>query len=171
MSVDSSVFEVFKSTATQWPDRPFMEVLPRTADVYGIEAEEITYDDAMDEVEHWIEHLGDAGYGAGMRIALLLENRPVYFLILLAANRLGISVVPINPDLRSAELEYLIGHAEPALVIAIKSRVADLQTAIDATDVKAKAITIQDDLPRPRRDAVIATLTQDDTQRLSLIHI
>ena len=165
MSTGSSVFEVFRSTATQWPDRPFMEVLPRTADVYGIEAEEITYDDAMDEVEHWIEHLGDAGYGAGMRIALLLENRPVYFLILLAANRLGISVVPINPDLRSAELEYLIGHAEPALVIAIKSRVADLQTAIDATDVKAKAITIQDDLPRPRRDAVIATLTQDDTQR------
>ncbi len=161
----ASVYDVFAKATARWPDRPFMEVLPRTADVYAIAVEEITYGDAMDEVEHWIEQLQRAGYGAGMRIALLLENRPVYFLILLAANRLGMSVVPINPDLRRAELEYLIGHAEPALIIAIRPRIADLQAAIEAAGIRASAITIQDDLPRPRRDAVIATLTDDTAAR------
>lgn len=161
----ASVYDVFKTAADRAPERAFMEVLPRTAAVYGIAAEELTYEDAMDEVEHWIEQLSAAGYGPGMRIALLLENRPVYFLILLAANHLGMSVVPINPDLRSAELEYLIGHAEPALIIAIPSRIADLQAAINAAGIKARAVTIQDDLPRPRRDAVIATLTQEEAHR------
>jgi acyl-CoA synthetase (AMP-forming)/AMP-acid ligase II len=142
-----------------------MEVLPRTAAVYGIATEEITYEDAMDEVDHWADRLADAGYGAGMRIGLLLENRPVYFLILLAANRLGISVVPINPDLRAAELEYLIGHAEPSLIIALPTRTKDLQAAADAAGIRARAISLMDPLPRPRLNAVTATLTDDDTAR------
>ena len=58
-----------------------------------------------------------------MRVALLLENRPDYFLFWLALNRLRASVVPINPDLRASELEYLIGHAEPALIITIPGRI------------------------------------------------
>ncbi len=160
-----TVHEVFARAAAQWPDRPFMEVLPRTAAVYGIAAEEITYDDAMDEVDHWADRLSDAGYGAGMRIAMLLENRPVYFLILLAANRLGASVVPINPDLRAAELEYMFGHAEPALIITIPDRKTDLQAALSAAGVRAKAITIMDALPAPRRDAVTAHLRDDPAQR------
>lgn len=39
------------------------------------------------------------------------------------------SVVPVNPDLRAAELEYLTGHSEIALAVALPGRHADLQAA------------------------------------------
>ncbi|EJC60988.1 putative AMP-binding protein, partial [Alcaligenes faecalis subsp. faecalis NCIB 8687] len=39
---------------------------------------------------------------------------------------LGVSIVPINPDLRAAELEYLIGHSEMIMAIALPSRHQDL---------------------------------------------
>ena len=45
-----------------------------------------------------------AGYGHGHRAGLLLENRPSFFLHWLALNALGVWVVPINGELRSAEL-------------------------------------------------------------------
>ena len=52
-----------------------------------------------------------AGYGHGHRVGLLLENRPAFLFHWLALNALGVSVVPINAEMRSAELEYLVGHS------------------------------------------------------------
>ena len=46
-----------------------------------------------------------AGYGHGHRVGLLLENRPAFLFHWFALNALGVSVVPINADMRSAELE------------------------------------------------------------------
>ena len=157
--------DVFARAATRWPDRPFMEVLPRTAEVYGIAPGEISFADARAEVDRWATALTNAGYGPGMRIALLLENRPLHFLILLAANRLGLSIVPINPDLREAEIVYLLGHAEPALIIAIPSRLAGLQAAADAAGVDLRAVAPDAPLPTPRADAVTAEITADDAAR------
>ncbi|MEZ5714905.1 MAG: AMP-binding protein [Paracoccaceae bacterium] len=133
-----------------------LNVLPATAQVYGIAAGEITYAQAAARVEAWTDAFAAAGYGEGMRVALLLENRPDFFLIWLALNRLGASVVPINPDLRAAELEYLIGHAEPALIIATPARIAELQAAADAAGVEASAITVDDPVPAPRAGAMVA---------------
>ena len=41
----------------------------------------------------------------------MLDNRPDFFLHWLALNACGVSVVPLNPDLRPAELDYLIAHS------------------------------------------------------------
>ena len=43
---------------------------------------------------------------------LLLLNRPEFLLHWLALNGLGVSIVPINPDWRAHELEYLVDHSE-----------------------------------------------------------
>ena len=52
-------------------------------------------------------------------MALQLENRPEFPLHFLALNSLGVSVVPLNPDYRAAELEYVLAHSEaPRLVNA-----------------------------------------------------
>ena len=161
----ASIHDSFANVAAHSPDRPFMEVLARTAGVYGIQAGEITYGDAMAQVDAWAAKFENAGYAAGMRVALLSENRPVYFIILRAANRLGMSVVPVNPDLRAAELEYIFGHAEPALTIAIPDRVEMLQSAADAAHIAAEAITLDQPLPAPRKNAVIARLTEETPAR------
>lgn len=151
-----SVSDVFAAACARFGDRPMLNILPGTAQIYGITAGEITYAQAAARVTQWADALTAAGYGAGMRVALLLENRPDFFLIWLALNRLEASVVPINPDLRAAELEYLIGHAEPALIVSIPSRIVELQAAADAAGVQARAITVEDPLPAPRESATIA---------------
>ncbi|MFZ4759898.1 MAG: AMP-binding protein, partial [Burkholderiaceae bacterium] len=69
------------------------------------------------------------GYGHGHRVGLLLENRPSCFLNWLALNALGVSVVPINGELRAAELEYLVGHSGLVLAIGLPARVDDLHAA------------------------------------------
>ena len=45
---------------------------------------------------------------------------------------LGVSAVPINADLRSAELEYLIAHSEIALAVALPERHDALRAAARA---------------------------------------
>src|SRR6218665_2607008 len=70
-----------------------------------------------------------AGYGHGHRVGLLLENRPAFILHWLAPNTLGVGVVPINAELRSAELAYLIGHSEIGLAVTLPGRAADLRAA------------------------------------------
>jgi acyl-CoA synthetase (AMP-forming)/AMP-acid ligase II len=71
-------------------------------------------------------------YGHGHRVGVLLENRPDFFLHWFALNALGVSLVPLNPDLRAAELEYLIGHSEMVAALAIPSRHSDLSAAAKA---------------------------------------
>ena len=57
------------------------------------------------------------GYGPGHRVALKLETRPEFPLHFLALNSLGAAVVPLNPDYRTAELEYVLAHSEASAVI------------------------------------------------------
>ena len=102
-----SVFAAFEQTAKQWPERDFLEVMPETARIYEIEPGAISYEAALKRVLQYYKAFNRAGYQRGMRVAMLLQNRPIYFLIWLALNRLGVSVVPINPDLRITELTYL----------------------------------------------------------------
>ena len=61
-----------------------------------------------------------------------MENRPGFFLHWFALNALGVSLVPVNPDMRAAELEYLIGHSEIVAAVVISSRQADVAAAAKA---------------------------------------
>ena len=124
-----TVFEAFAATAQENGDRPFLAVLPEVADAYGIAAGEITYQDAMRRIDDLAECYARAGYGHGHRVGLLLENRPSFLMHWFALNRLGVGVVPINPDLRSAELEYLVGHSEIVAAVALPARHRDLVAA------------------------------------------
>lgn len=124
-----TIYTAFKQSAQQWPDHDFMMVLQETADIYGIDAGSISYTTALAEVDRLTEQYAQAGYGHGHRVGILLENRPAFIFHWLALNKLGTSIVPINPDLRSAELEYLIGHSEMILAIATPNRHADLGEA------------------------------------------
>jgi acyl-CoA synthetase (AMP-forming)/AMP-acid ligase II len=115
--------------AARHSDRPFLGVLPETAAIYGVPAGEITYAQMQARIEPLRAAYAEAGYGHGHRVGLLLENRPAFFLHWFALNGLGVSVVPINADLRSAELEYLVGHSEIALAVALPARHDGLHAA------------------------------------------
>jgi acyl-CoA synthetase (AMP-forming)/AMP-acid ligase II len=99
-------------------------------------------------VADWEDRLSAAGVGHGHRVGLLLQNRPVFIEIWLALNSLGASVVPINPDLRLAELEYLAEHSEMALAIVLPDRVAEMSDAVTNAGSPARVITPDDAIPR-----------------------
>lgn len=144
----ATVANAFGHAAAIWPDRPFLAVLPETAGIYGIGAGEISYAAAAGLVERSAAAWSAAGYGHGHRVGLLLENRPAFFLTWFALNRLGISVVPINPDMRSAELEYLIGHSELVAAVAIPSRRQDILAAAAAV-ARVVAVVEPGEAPPP----------------------
>jgi acyl-CoA synthetase (AMP-forming)/AMP-acid ligase II len=186
--VDSGVYSVyaaFADSATRWPERDILQVLPGTASAYGIDAGSYRFDTTRAQIDLLAEAFSRAGYTTGMRVSLLLENRPIFFITWLALNRIGVSVVPINPDLRLAELEYLIGHAEPALIVAIDARVAELQQAAANAGVDVAVITdamlpragndnamqssvqnsVRSSVPAPRSNAVVADTSTTVAER------
>src|SRR5688500_5929835 len=56
--------------------------------------------------------LSELGIEAGDRIAVNMPNSPSWILALLAAARLGATIVPVNPRSNHHELKYQLRHAE-----------------------------------------------------------
>jgi acyl-CoA synthetase (AMP-forming)/AMP-acid ligase II len=112
-----SPFSVFEAKATARPQAPLL-IAPASAGLaYAPQGFRMTYGEVLAAVLRLKAAFEAAGYGAGQRVALLLENRPEFFSHWLALNGLGVSIVPINPDLRPAELEYQLGIAEADLLV------------------------------------------------------
>lgn len=145
-----SVYLALTTAAHKWPDRPLFNVLPETASIYRIAAGEQSYTNCLLRANQLKSAYENAGYRPGMRVMLLLENRPEFFLHFYALNALGLSIVPINPDLRLAELGYMIGHCEPALAISIAARSDDLAQAAKGAGVDMPVVRLGDELPRCR---------------------
>jgi acyl-CoA synthetase (AMP-forming)/AMP-acid ligase II len=126
-----SVYQAFAARARRQPEAEFLCTYPVTAAAYGLAAGTLRYGEALARIEELRERYAAAGYGHGHRAGLLLENRPAFFLHWFALNALGVSVVPINAELRSAELRYLLGHSELCLAISLPERIESLREAAD----------------------------------------
>ncbi len=142
----ANVYSFFAATAQAFPDRPFFNVLSETAGIYGISPGEISYGEATGLIESLFVAYRHAGYGKGHRVGLLLENRPSFLMHWLALNRLGVSIVPINPDLRAAELAYLVGHSEMCLAVVLAARQRDVAKA--SAEFGLQVVGPDDKLPR-----------------------
>jgi acyl-CoA synthetase (AMP-forming)/AMP-acid ligase II len=130
-----TVHERFTATAARAPGSEFLFIDAVTAAAYGMSGEPVTWAQAAAEVERLRAAYAAAGYGHGHRVGLLLENRPAFMYHWFALNAIGASVVPVNAEMRSAELEYLVGHSEICLAVTLPQRVADLQAAALAAGV------------------------------------
>jgi acyl-CoA synthetase (AMP-forming)/AMP-acid ligase II len=160
----------FDATARTRPDHPFLCVLPETAAIYGIDAGEIGYGQVAKRVEELRAGYARAGFGHGHRVGLLLDNRPAFFLHWFALNGLGVSVVPISADLRAAELEYLLGHSETALVVAPLSRHAQLRDAARAAGRSLALMADGDDPPPPPFPAPHPARLPDEETECALLY-
>jgi acyl-CoA synthetase (AMP-forming)/AMP-acid ligase II len=120
-----TIFGALQESAAIAPDRALICVPTGTS--YAPDGLEWTYGQVMLRVADLAGRYDRAGYGLGHRVALLLENRPEFFVHLLALNAVGASVVPVNPDHRHAELKYQLSHCGAVLVVALSHYVARLQ--------------------------------------------
>jgi acyl-CoA synthetase (AMP-forming)/AMP-acid ligase II len=105
----TTVFSAFERSAAVHGTKPFLEMPAWKLS--------LTYAQALDRVADIAARYRARGYGPGHRVALLLENRPEFLLHFLALNSIGASVVPLNPDYRAAELEYVLAHSEACLLV------------------------------------------------------
>lgn len=160
---DLSIFARFRATAARWPDKPFLDILSETADIYGVAAGEISYAEMLARVVKRSDALAAAGYGEGTRVGVLLHNRPEFLEIFLAANRLGASIVPINPDLRRSELEYLIAHSEMVAAFVLPDRLAEMSEA--ALTAGSAMLPVTPDQPTPPLPTSVPPAATDDANR------
>jgi len=144
-----TVFSRFRDTALRRQGAAFLNVLDETATIYGIEAGEISYRSMMQRVAQWWAVFAARGYGEGHRVGLLLQNRPVFLEIWLALNSLGASVVPMNPDLRLSELEYIIAHSEMNAAFVLAERRDEVEMAARNSGRPIPVVVVSGDVPAP----------------------
>ncbi len=143
----TTVHQCFAATAARTPDAEFLFTESVTAGAYGIEPGAIRWGEAAAEVERLRRAYSAAGWGHGHRVGLLLENRPAFLLHWFALNALGASVVPINAEMRSAELVYLIGHSEIGLAVTLPERAANLRAAAAQAGIAFETMGPDDVVP------------------------
>ena len=154
---DPTVYGLFKAAAAEAPDRAFLVIPPSASGSYAPGGVTLTYAEGLAQIDEMRAAYAAAGYGHGQRVAILLENRPDFLVHWLALNALGVSVVPVNPYYRSAELAYLLDHSDCVLAVGVPERVADLEAAAAAAGRRLPAVGADEPLPEapppPRGDA------------------
>ena len=146
----ATVFDAFAVAAVMQPDQPFLCIPAREERDYHPEGFEITYGAALAEVMARRDRLEAAGYRAGHRVALMLDNRPEHIFTQLALYALGATQVPVNPDYLDHELTYLLEHSEADLALGLPHNIDRLSRVADALGVPAMLEATPGDLPAPK---------------------
>ena len=145
-----SPYLIFEKQARRQPVAPLL-IAPKSAGLpYAPDGFRMTYGEVFAAVDVLKDRFAKAGYGAGHRVALLLENRPEFFTHWLALNGLGVSIVPINPDLRINELEYQLSVCEAELLVTWSKSAA---TLAGLSRPGLAIVDIDDDVPPASRRA------------------
>ncbi len=142
-----TLYQAFAAVRERAPDLPF---LAQSALSGG---REWSYDAAGREVDALAARYRDAGWGSGHRVALAVGNEPRHFFHFLALNSLGASIVPLNPDHRSAELQYTLSHARVALVVCNSQRALMLRETLRETLRESLRVAVAAD-PAPQAVAL-----------------
>ena len=100
-----TVYAAFERTAQRHGAKPFLH------------PPGFTYEESLEKINSTANRYRARGYGAGHRVALLLGNEPDFLIHFLALNSLGASIVPLNPDYRQAERDYILSHSEAGVVV------------------------------------------------------
>jgi fatty-acyl-CoA synthase len=79
-----------------------------------------TFGQVDSDAEALAAALASRGLGAGDRIALVLTARPEFAVTMLAAAKLGATIVPLNPRLTSRDLQYALRHSGAACAVTIE---------------------------------------------------
>ena len=143
-------------TAQTQPALPCLAISPRAERDYLPDGMLWSYAEVAERTTRLLERYAAAGYGHGHRVSLLLENRPEFMLHFLALNALGCWVVPLNPDFRTDDFAYVLGHSEVDLIISLARHIAHLQAAVSVSGRRIPIVDLRefdDALPRASRAA------------------
>lgn len=103
----------------------------------------ITYRELAAGVQTLTETLQALGIGKGDRVGILMPNCPQAVCAYFAAQMSGAVVVPVNPLLKPAELQYIWGDSEIGVVLTVAALAPGAQAAQEGAP-KLKHILIAD---------------------------
>jgi malonyl-CoA/methylmalonyl-CoA synthetase len=92
----------------------------------------VTYGDADAASARLAHVLGALGVRPGDRVAVQVEKSPAMILLYLACVRAGAAVLPMNPAYTDEEVAYLVGDAEPAVLVQEPGRAGPSTLTLDA---------------------------------------
>jgi len=150
--------DAFIARAQARPSAPFL-IAPASAELaYAQGGFAYSYGEVLSRVDTLRRIFSEAGYGRGSRVAVVLENRPEFFWVWLALNRLGVAIHPINTELQSTDLVHQFAIVEPELAIAWPEH----HQLIHAAHPTLAIIKPDEKPPRSNRPAAAGTPEADD---------
>jgi crotonobetaine/carnitine-CoA ligase len=136
---DMSWAELLEERAMQMPDKYFL--------LYN--DERITYR-KMDQNANCVANLLQLyGGGRSKGIGIFMRNSPRYLDVFFGAQKIGMYVVPLNPELKGDGLRYLIDHSDVEFLI-VDHELLDTFKAVKADLPKLKHVLINDAEPDTR---------------------
>lgn len=154
-AANSTWSDVILGHALNFPDRPAL----------AFKDTSINYGQLNAMVEECAGYLSRMGLGKGDCMALLSPPRQEAMITLLAAARLGALWVGLNPRYQVRELNYVIQHARPKLVLSVtgfegRDYTADLQASLHGMDAGTVPEIIFYDAAEPTADTLFDALAR-----------
>ena len=128
MQAYASLYDAFHAARVRAPLLPFLA----ESAVSG--ARQWTFAQAGQEIDRLASLYQSRGWGPGHRVALAVGNQPRHFLHFIALNRLGASIVPLNPDHRSAEIRHALRLSRADAIVAQPDRHLAVAQALQSDD-------------------------------------
>ena len=86
----------------------------------------ISYDELLTRAEHVARRWQTQGLSAGARVLLCGDNGPEWVVAYMAANLLGLAIVPISPQMRDEDIWRLCDFVQARALIAAEKRFSQL---------------------------------------------
>ncbi|WP_107312433.1 acyl-CoA ligase (AMP-forming), exosortase A system-associated [Burkholderia metallica] len=113
-----SVADLLEHGAQRWPQHP----------AYADGGGTMTYEQLARAVRRAAAALASRGVRPGERVAIYAPKRVETVVAMLAANALGAIFVPVNPQLKEAQIEHIVTDSGAALFITGAQRIKRLPT-------------------------------------------
>lgn len=156
----TTIGDALVQAAGRYGALPLLAAPANAARAYHPEGCEWSFTQVLDAVQALAARYAQAGYGAGHRVALLLESRPEHMLHKLALNSIGVCCVPVNPDYRAGEFAYLLDHSRVDLLVALQARDEQVVAALAQASHRPATVAFeafeQVAIPRAPRPAPLA---------------
>lgn len=112
-----------------------------------------SYGELLDQAGRVAALLAGWGVRPGDRVAVQVEKSPEALLLYLGCLGAGAAYLPLNPAYPPAEMEYYVGDAEPALLVADPQRVDALRPLTQAMGARLETLgpASEGSLPRALR--------------------
>lgn len=134
-----NVGELFITKTQQNPEKIFLDCPGKRKDAFSYE----NFEDKYLLVAYYLTKLG---LNKGNRLNLIFSNSPEFLLFYFAGLTLGITVVPINPDLSPEEMRYIIEDSHSKAVFYDKTLNAKIE---QITNIISPDVTLKDFQPIP----------------------